>query len=228
MGQVEPYIFGVSYPCKNEKCGLWTQCVHSGLPTRLHEVESHSGLHHEKAVLVVGEAPGYHEDIAGKSWVGPTGQLLCRFLDSVKLSEKVDVYLTNACRCRPEQNSTPTNSKIKSCRPYLLEDMKVLSTYYSELILFVQGAVACRAVTGRILKEGFASQGAKLSELPGNPRFFATYHPAILLPGRKPHLVEAVKVHWSLLLDYLDGRWESTRQAPIKYKVALNPLEVFS
>ena len=51
---------------------------------------------------MVGEQPGDREDLAGKPFVGPAGNLLDRALDDAKIaredSPREDVYVTNAVK----------------------------------------------------------------------------------------------------------------------------------
>src|SRR4051812_7399718 len=58
-------------------------------------------------VLIVGEAPGAREDDIAKPFSGAAGQYLDRILSEVGLP-RADVYITNAVRCRPPENATPT------------------------------------------------------------------------------------------------------------------------
>lgn len=51
-------------------------------------------------VLVIGEAPGPADDLTGLPFSGPSGELLWRVLGAVGLGP-LDVYLTNAVKCRP-------------------------------------------------------------------------------------------------------------------------------
>lgn len=199
-----------------EGCTLWESATHRGLPTR-----THSQTHKKKAMVVVGEAPGYQEDQQSKIWVGPTGKLLSRFLEASKFSDYCDIYLTNACRCRPPQNATPNKTQQNACRGYLIEDLQKISGSYDEVILLVLGGTAVSSVLGiSSLKESFKRQGQTLdsfekglvgrspeAEVLRKIWVFCSYHPAMLLPGRKPALVTAVGDHFTLLQRYLTGEF---------------------
>lgn len=69
-------------------------------------------------VMMIGEAPGRDEDLAGKPFVGPAGQLLDRMLASIGLSE-ANVHITNIVYWRPPGNRTPTPQEAIVCRPFL-------------------------------------------------------------------------------------------------------------
>src|SRR6478735_731966 len=60
----------------------------------------------EAELMLVGEAPGYHEDQTGRPFAGQTGELLERLLAGIGLSPD-EVYLANVLKCRPPQNRDP-------------------------------------------------------------------------------------------------------------------------
>jgi uracil-DNA glycosylase family 4 len=65
-------------------------------------------------LLIVGEGPGRHEDRAGRPFVGPAGQLLDRLLREAGI-DRERVFVTNAVRCRPPGNRTPTPEELSAC-----------------------------------------------------------------------------------------------------------------
>lgn len=89
-----------------EKCGLHKTCrkpvpIHGATPANL---------------LVVGEAPGQHEDEQGKPFVGYSGQLLRRVLRQVFGQRwEWEVAFMNVVCCRPPQNRTPAPDEIWKC-----------------------------------------------------------------------------------------------------------------
>jgi uracil-DNA glycosylase family 4 len=83
-------------------------------------------------LMLVGEAPGFHEDRQGLPFVGPSGQLLNRLLAGIGLRRQ-DVYVCNAIKSRPPRNRDPQPDEIAACRPWLdaqirLVDPKVVVT----------------------------------------------------------------------------------------------------
>src|SRR5262249_16601274 len=72
----------------------------------------------EPKIVIVGEAPGFKESFYGKSFSGPSGQLLNAVLQhhGIKRSE---VMLTNVCLCRPEDNATPPKAAVAACKARL-------------------------------------------------------------------------------------------------------------
>jgi uracil-DNA glycosylase len=73
-------------------------------------------------VMLVGEQPGDKEDLAGKPFVGPAGQMLDRALEEAGI-ERSNVYVTNAvkhfkflARGKFRLHQKPNTSEIRACR----------------------------------------------------------------------------------------------------------------
>ncbi|MEX2449510.1 MAG: uracil-DNA glycosylase [Rhodospirillales bacterium] len=84
----------------------------------------------EGQVVFVGEAPGAEEDRQGVPFVGPSGKLIDRMLESIGL-DRTRVLITNTIFWRPPGNRSPTTQEIAICMPFLerlieLVDPKVL------------------------------------------------------------------------------------------------------
>ena len=89
-------------------------------------------------LMIIGEAPGRDEDLAGVPFVGRAGQLLDRMLAAIGLSEN-DVHITNVVYWRPPGNRTPTLQETASCRPFLERQTQLIAP---EFVLLVGGAAA--------------------------------------------------------------------------------------
>jgi uracil-DNA glycosylase len=76
-------------------------------------------------ILIIGEGPGENEDLQGKPFVGKSGQLLDKILASVNLTE-ADVFICNIVKCRPPGNRKPSKDEMEACRPYLLEQIRMV------------------------------------------------------------------------------------------------------
>jgi uracil-DNA glycosylase family 4 len=72
---------------------------------------------------VVGEAPGFNEAIRGEPFIGESGKLLNSLLEYHGIARR-NLLLTNACLCRPEDNATPSQQAIRSCRGRLVAELK--------------------------------------------------------------------------------------------------------
>ena len=128
-------------------------------------------------LVVIGEAPGAHEDRTGLPFVGRAGKLLDLLLASVDLSRKESVYICNVLKCRPPGNRNPLPDEIESCTPYLERQIELVSP---EVILAV-GGFAGQFITGRRVALG--KLRGEIYDYRGVPAV-VTYHPAALLRNR--------------------------------------------
>jgi len=127
--------------------------------------------------MIIGEAPGFHEDQSGQPFVGRSGKLLDKMLEAMNLSRE-EVYICNVIKCRPPENRDPTPDEIEKCKPYLTAQIQ---TVRPKLILLT-GLVASK----RYLK----NDKLKLKDIRGewqySPDFpdikaMPIYHPAAML-----------------------------------------------
>ena len=72
----------------------------------------------EARILLIGEAPGHHEDTLGKPFVGNSGKFLTELLAKAGLSRD-DVFITNVVKHRPPGNRDPLPDEIVACRHFL-------------------------------------------------------------------------------------------------------------
>ncbi len=132
-----------TYPSMVELAQHCNQCDRCGLgDTRTHAVVGRGSL--QAPIMIVGEAPGQNEDETGLPFVGKAGQLLEKILASVKLDTEKDVYICNINKCRPPNNRVPTTDEVEACKPYLLEQIRLVDP---KIILFT-GATAVKGLTG--------------------------------------------------------------------------------
>ena len=69
-------------------------------------------------LMLIGEAPGFHEDKQGKPFVGAAGQLLDTVLGEIGY-DRTKAAIVNVLKCRPPGNRDPHPDEIESCKPYL-------------------------------------------------------------------------------------------------------------
>ncbi len=138
------------------------------------------------AVMIVGEAPGADEDRQGKPFVGVSGQLLDRMLESVGLSRQDSVYITNILPWRPPGNRQPTQAEIAVCMPFVERHIELAAPQ----VLVLAGGTSAKTLLSR--KEGIMRLRGRWFDWspPGGGKTIpalATYHPAFLLrsPGQK-------------------------------------------
>ena len=130
-------------------------------------------------LVLVGEAPGYEEDIKGQPFVGQAGQLLTRILRAIGLTRE-DVYICNIIKCRPPGNRNPEPDEIAACIPFLRRQLRAIKPG----LICAMGAFAAQTLL---------ETDTPISELRGrfhsyeNASLLPTYHPAYLLrnPGKK-------------------------------------------
>ncbi len=125
-------------------------------------------------IMIIGEGPGQNEDEQGIPFVGKAGQLLDKILASVQLDPDRDVYICNVVKCRPPGNRVPSDEEMNSCKPYLLEQIRLVNPK----IILLTGATAVRAITGD--KRGITKIRGTWIEWEGR-WLMPIFHPAYLL-----------------------------------------------
>jgi DNA polymerase len=76
-------------------------------------------------IMIVGEAPGFNEDVQGQPFVGAAGKLLDTLLSQIGLSRQ-QVFITNVLKCRPPQNRDPMPNEAEACLPYLRQQFALV------------------------------------------------------------------------------------------------------
>jgi len=138
-------------------------------------------------LMIIGEGPGYDEDVQGRPFVGKAGQLLTKILQSIHL-QREGVYITNIIKCRPPQNRNPEPDEIETCYPFLIQQIHA-----------IQPQIIC--ALGTFAAQTLLKTDSKITTLRGRFCEFAgikvmpTYHPAYLLrnPDRKREVWEDMK-----------------------------------
>lgn len=95
-------------------------------------------------LMLVGEAPGFHEDRQGVPFVGQAGQLLERLLAGIGL-DRSDVYVANVLKCRPPGNRDPLGDEIAACEPHLFRQIETIAPR----VVASLGNAATRLLSGR-------------------------------------------------------------------------------
>jgi DNA polymerase len=138
-------------------------------------------------LMLIGEGPGYDEDIQGRPFVGKAGQLLTKILQAIHLRRE-EVYITNIIKCRPPQNRNPEPDEIQNCHPFLLKQIEAIQPK----IICALGAFAAQTLLKTDAK--ITTLRGRLYDLEGI-KVIPTYHPAYLLrnPDRKREVWEDMK-----------------------------------
>ncbi|HEX6559960.1 MAG TPA: uracil-DNA glycosylase [Longimicrobiales bacterium] len=136
-------------------------------------------------LMLIGEAPGEKEDLAGRPFVGGAGRLLDKILETSGILRD-DVFITNIVACRPPRNRTPRVTEVKAHAPWMEQQLRLVDP-----VLVV--------TLGRVALTYFIPK-AKVTELRGKPQkvrhsdrlltILPTFHPAAVLrdPERRPKL----------------------------------------
>ncbi len=127
------------------------------------------------AVMFVGEAPGRDEDLSGRPFVGPAGQLLTKIIESGMGLRREQVFIANVLKCRPPGNRDPQAQEKEACTPFLEQQIASLQPR----LLVALGRHAANHLLG--CDQPLGSLRGRLHEKPGRPPLLATYHPAYLL-----------------------------------------------
>jgi uracil-DNA glycosylase family protein len=132
-------------------------------------------------VMLVGEQPGDHEDLAGKPFVGPAGRLLDEALDQAGIDRKL-AYVTNVVkhfkwqpRGKRRIHQKPNAAEVAACRPWLDAELAVVKPR----VLLCLGATAAQALLGRQFRVSKERGVPVESELA--PVVMATVHPSAIL-----------------------------------------------
>jgi uracil-DNA glycosylase family protein len=132
-------------------------------------------------VMLVGEQPGDKEDLAGKPFVGPAGQMLDRALEQAAI-DRNKVYVTNAvkhfkfvARGKIRLHQKPTTSEIKACRPWYERELAAIKP---DLVV-AMGATAAQCVFGKITP--INKNRGRLIDLADGIKALVTVHPSYLL-----------------------------------------------
>jgi uracil-DNA glycosylase len=132
-------------------------------------------------VMLVGEQPGDKEDLAGKPFVGPAGQMLDRALEEAGI-DRAKVYVTNAVkhfkfvpRGKIRLHQKPNTAEIKACRPWYERELAAIKP---DLVV-AMGATAAQSVFGKITP--INKNRGRLIDLDDGIRALVTVHPSYLL-----------------------------------------------
>src|SRR3982075_1439473 len=152
-------------------CHLWknaTQTVFGEGPQHA-QIMLHGGQHGQK------------EEIAGKPFVGPAGQILDRALEEAGIDRK-KVYVTNAVkhfkfvpRGKIRLHQKPNTSEIKACRQWYERELAAIKP----MLVVAMGATAAQCVFGKITP--INKNRGRLIDLDDGIKALVTVHPSYLL-----------------------------------------------
>jgi DNA polymerase len=132
-------------------------------------------------IMFVGEQPGDQEDLAGRPFVGPAGQLFNRALDEAGV-DRSTTYVTNAVkhfkfepRGKRRIHAKPGGPEIDACRWWIEQER----TLIRPPVTVALGATAARSLFGKVVTIG-AMRG-RAHEAKDGGETWVTVHPSFLL-----------------------------------------------
>src|SRR6202163_457295 len=133
------------------------------------------------SIMLAGEQPGDYEDLVGKPFVGPAGQIMNRALEEAGIARQ-ELYVTNAVkhfkwepRGKRRIHQKPNAREIAACRPWLEAELRIVKP---KLVVLL-GATAAQTIFGssfRVTRERGKVLSSKFA-----PKIVATVHPSSLL-----------------------------------------------
>jgi uracil-DNA glycosylase len=132
-------------------------------------------------IMLVGEQPGDKEDLAGKPFVGPAGQMLDRALEEAGI-DRSKVYVTNAvkhfkflARGKFRLHQKPNTSEIRACRQWYERELHSIKP----MLVVAMGATAAQSVFGKTTP--INKNRGHLIDLEDGIKALVTVHPSYLL-----------------------------------------------
>jgi DNA polymerase len=150
-------------------------------------------------IMLVGEAPSYHDESKGAPFSGPAGKKMEAILKAMGIARD-EVYLTNMVKFRPAMQNQTTNTRkpnaeeINASMRYLNAEINAVNPK----LIIVLGATAAKALIGPDVP--VADLLGKFHKVAGVP-VRATYHPSYLLAEG---ITDQKKEVWRDMLEVMD------------------------
>jgi len=156
----------------------------------------------EKKIVLIGEAPGFNEDIQGRPFVGKAGMLLENFLLSIGLKRE-EVFITNVVKCRPPNNRQPTEEEVNVCSVYLDKQIEIIKPK----VIVCLGNISSQYILKKfgIKFESMSKMHGKvfsISNLQLQVKIIPTFHPAAIL--RNNNLLSLTKSDWEKIKEVIE------------------------
>lgn len=153
------------------RCALWSNATQA--------VPGEGPL--DAPLMLVGEQPGDREDLTGRPFVGPAGQVLDRALAEVGLAREA-LYLTNAVKhfkFRPRGKARihqgPDRGEVMACKWWLALEVERVRPK----LIVALGATAVASLTGT--GQGLMKRRGTVEATPEGVPVLVTVHPSYLL-----------------------------------------------
>ncbi len=147
-------------------------------------------------LVLVGEAPGYNEDLKAEPFVGAAGRFLDELLKDILGVAREDIYIANVLKCRPPDNRDPSPVEIETCKPFLLRQIEIIKP----VVVCSMGNFATKTLTGR--RDGITKLKRSVIRV-GGTFVFPIYHPAAAL--HRGNLYDEVRQDFKALKEFLES-----------------------
>ena len=146
-------------------------------------------------IMLIGEGPGENEDLQGEPFVGRSGKLLDKFLNSIDLDRNKNVYIANMVKCRPPKNRDPKPEEQDMCIEWLREQFKIIRPK----IIICVGRISAQKLISPTFR--VTQQHGEFIEKNG-VLMMGTFHPAAIL--RNPNNKELAFGDWLRVRDKIE------------------------
>ncbi|MBO4639053.1 MAG: uracil-DNA glycosylase [Treponema sp.] len=150
-----------------------TRCTKCQLARTRNNVVPGEGVENPD-VLVIGEGPGYDEDMSGRPFVGKAGILLDKMLAAIGLDRTKNCYIANIVKCRPPNNRDPQPEEQSTCFAFLQAQIHILKP---KMILCMGRIAGHKMIETQEALNKLRGQIFDYNAIP----LMITYHPSALL-----------------------------------------------
>jgi len=150
-----------------------TRCTKCQLARTRNNVVPGEGVENPD-VLVIGEGPGYDEDMSGRPFVGKAGILLDKMLAAIELDRNKNCYIANIVKCRPPNNRDPEPDEQSTCFAFLQAQIHILKPK----MILCMGRISGHKMLDT--QEPLNKLRGQIFDYNGIP-LMVTYHPSALL-----------------------------------------------
>lgn len=137
-------------------------------------------------MMIVGEQPGDKEDLAGRPFYGPAGELLHQSLEQLQINRS-EIYFTNAVKhfkWQPDRSGkkrihqSPRGSEMATCQSWLEAEI----TRVNPKLIVALGLTAATSVLG--IKQSISELRGQVIQREGKSNVIVSWHPAAILRSR--------------------------------------------
>jgi uracil-DNA glycosylase len=184
----------LNYKIRNcEKCSLSL--------TRKHSLPGEGNIN--PLIMFVALSPGVKEDSENKMFIGPSGLVFNKLLDTSGI-DRDKVFMTNLIKCILPKNRRPKMKEIELCSQFLFNEILIIQPE----IIVPLGSYATRTILKRYKADPFAP-GMEFTTINGhllfldNQKIFPLSHPAALLYN--PSFEQGTKERYKKLKSLIKG-----------------------